>query len=187
MIFGLSFMLTLIYLYKNNLSLLQRRLNVIEKEIEQKRTQLYINGAYLAALFISSLDHRFLWSDVPFSVVMTGDILVILGYFIIFMALRDNAFAATTIEVFPDHKVASSGIYAIIRHPMYLGSIVMLLGTPLALGSWWALLTLIPFIFFMVRRLLAEEVILSNHLSGYGEYCLNVKMSFGTVYLVKII
>ena len=174
-IFGLSFMLNLFYLYKNDQRLLQRRLNVVEKEIQQKRTQLYISVAYLTVLFVSSLDHRFLWSEVPFSVVMTGDIFVILGYFIIFIALRDNAFAATTIEVFPDHKVVSSGLYAIIRHPMYLGAIIMLLGTPLALGSWWGILTFIPIIFLIVRRLFEEEKILSQHLSGYKEYCQNVK------------
>ena len=98
-----------------------------------------------------------------------------LGYFIIFIALKDNAFAATTIEVFPDHKVVSSGLYAIIRHPMYLGAIIMLLGTPLALGSWWGILTFIPIIFLIVRRLFEEEKILSHHLSGYKEYCQNVK------------
>ena len=174
-VFGTSVVLIFAYLYKNNPKLLERRLNRTEKEKRQKWIQFYIYVTYIGVLILPSLDHRFLWSDVPFLVVMAGDVLVALGYFIIFIALKENMFAATTIEVTPDQKVIATGPYAIIRHPMYSGAIVMLLGTPLALGSWWGLLMFIPSAFTIEWRLLDEEKILSQSLSGYREYCQKVR------------
>ena len=174
-IFGTAVVLINTYLYKNNPKLLERRLNRVEKEKSQKWIQFYIYMTYISVFILSSLDHRFLWSDVPFSIVMAGDILVALGYFIIFIVLKENPFAASTIEVPPDHKVISTGPYAIIRHPMYSGAIVMLLGTPLALGSWWGLLIFIPITFIIAWRLFDEEKFLSQGLSGYREYCQKVQ------------
>jgi len=139
-IFGLSVALILAYLYRNDTKLLERRLNRIEKESTQKRTQFFIYILYICLFVLSSMDHRFLWSNVSFLVVMAGDFLVALGYLIIFIVLKNNTFASATIELAPDHKVISTGLYAFIRHPMYFGAIVLLLGTPLALGSWWGLL-----------------------------------------------
>jgi len=170
-IFGTSVVLIFAYLYKNDPKLLERRLNRTEKEKSQKRIQLYIYMAYISVLILPSLDRRFLWSDVPFLVVMVGDVLVALGYLIIFFVLKENAFAAATIEVTPDQKVVSTGPYAVIRHPMYAGAIIMLLGTPLALGSWWGLLIFIPITFIIAWRLLDEEKFLLQGLSGYKEYC----------------
>jgi protein-S-isoprenylcysteine O-methyltransferase Ste14 len=170
-IFGTSVVLIFAYLYKNDPKLLERRLNRTEKEKSQKRIQLYIYMAYISVLILPSLDRRFLWSDVPFLVVMVGDVLVALGYLIIFFVLKENTFAATTIEVTPDQKVVSTGPYAVIRHPMYAGAIIMLLGTPLALGSWWGLLIFIPITFIIAWRLLDEEKFLLQGLSGYKEYC----------------
>jgi len=169
-IFGTSVALIFAYLYKNNPRLLERRLNRTEKEKSQQRIQLYIFITYITVFILSSLDHRFLLSDVPLLVVMEGEVLVALGYLIIFIALKENPFAATTIGVTSDHKVISTGPYAIIRHPMYLGAIVMLFGTPLALGSWWGLLMFIPITFIIAWRLLDEEKFLLQGLSGYKEY-----------------
>ena len=174
-VFGASVVLIFAYLYKNDPKLLERRLNRTEKEKSQQGIQRYIFITYIAVFILSSLDHRFLWSDVPFSVVMAGDVLVALGYFIIFIALKENMFAATTIEVAPDQKVIATGPYAVIRHPMYSGGIIMLFGTPLALGSWWGLLIFIPITFLIALRLLDEEKILSQSLSGYREYCQKVR------------
>jgi protein-S-isoprenylcysteine O-methyltransferase Ste14 len=174
-VFGASVVLIFTYLYKNDPKLLERRLNRTEKEKSQKRIQFYIYMTYISALILPSLDHRFLWSDVPFLVVMAGDVLVALGYLIIFIALKENMFAAATIEVAPDQKVIATGPYAIIRHPMYSGAIVMLFGTPLALGSWWGLLVFVPITFIIALRLLDEEKVLSQSLSGYREYCQKVR------------
>ena len=170
-IFGVSVALIFAYLYKNDPKLLERRLNRTEKEKSQKEIQLYMFIAYISMFILPSLDHRFSLSNVPFSVIMTGDILVALGYLIIFIVLKENTFAAATIEVTLDHKVISTGPYAIIRHPMYSGGIVMLLGTPLALGSWWGLLIFFPITFIIVLRLLDEEKFMFQALLGYKEYC----------------
>ncbi len=174
-IFGTSIVLIFAYLYKNDPKLLERRLNRTEKEKSQKLIQFYIFITYISVFILSSFDHRFLWSDVPFLVVMIGDVLVALGYLIIFIVLKENTFAAATIEVTPGHKVISTGPYAIVRHPMYLGAIVILFGTPLALGSWWGLLIFIPLTFIIVWRLLDEEKFLSQGLSGYKEYCQKIR------------
>jgi len=170
-IFGISVVLIYMYLYKRDSKLLERRLNRMEKEKSQKRVQSFIYILYVCLFILSSLDHRSFWSNVPFSVVIVGDILVSFGYFIIFIVLKENTYASATIELTPDHKVISTGIYALVRHPMYLGAIVLLLGTPLALGSWWGLLIFILITYAITVRLLDEEKFLSQDLSGYNEYC----------------
>ena len=171
LIFSISVLLIYIYLYKSDSKLLERRLNRIEKEKSQKRAQFLIYILYVCLFIISSLDHRFFWSNVPFSVVIVGDVLVSFGYFIIFIVLKENTYASATIELTPDHKVISTGVYALVRHPMYLGAIVLLLGTPLALGSWWGLLIFFLIAYAITVRLLDEEKFLTQDLSGYNEYC----------------
>ena len=171
LIFSISVLLIYIYLYKSDSKLLERRLNRIEKEKSQKRAQFFIYILYVCLFIISSLDHRFFWSNVPFSVVIVGDVLVSFGYFIIFIVLKENTYASATIELTPDHKVISTGVYALVRHPMYLGAIVLLLGTPLALGSWWGLLIFFLIAYAITVRLLDEEKFLTQDLSGYNEYC----------------
>ena len=146
-----------------------------EKEKSQKRIQVFASLVFIGVMILPSLDHRFSWSDVPLSVVIAGDVFVALGFLLIFIVFRENTFSAATIEVAPDQKVISTGPYAIVRHPMYSGALVMLLGTPLALGSWWGLLMFIPMSFIIVWRLLDEEKFLSKNLSGYKEYCKKVQ------------
>ena len=170
-IFGISVLLIYIYLYKGDSKLLERRLNRMEKKNSQKRIQFFIYILYVCLFILSSFDHRFFWSNVPFSVVIAGDVLVSLGYFIIFIVLKENTYASATIELTPDHKVISTGVYTLVRHPMYLGAIVLLLGTPLALGSWWGLLIFFLITYAIMVRLLDEEKFLSQDLSGYNEYC----------------
>jgi protein-S-isoprenylcysteine O-methyltransferase Ste14 len=174
-IFGASVSLIFVYLYKHDPGLLERRLNRAEKEKSQQGIQRYIFIAYMAVFILPALDHRWAWSDVPWLIVITGDVLVALGNLIIFLALKENSFAAATIEVTPDQKVISTGPYAVIRHPMYSGAIVMLLGTPLALGSWWGLLIFILIAGMIVWRLHEEEKFLFRSLSGYKDYCQKVR------------
>jgi protein-S-isoprenylcysteine O-methyltransferase Ste14 len=174
-VFGTSVVLIFAYLYKHDPKLLERRLNRTEKEQSQKRIQLYIFITYIGTLVLPSMDHRFLWSDVPFKVVMAGDGLVALGYCLMFFVLKENTFAAATVEVVGGQKVISTGLYSVIRHPMYAGGIITLLGTPLALGSWWGLLMFIPSVIIIVWRLFDEENLLSQSLSGYKEYCHKVR------------
>jgi protein-S-isoprenylcysteine O-methyltransferase Ste14 len=162
-----------VYLWRNDPKLLERRLHAgprAESERSQQLIQTLASFAFATVLIFPALDHRFSWSNVPTLVVIVGDIFVALGLLIVFIVYRENTFAAATIEVAADQKVISTGPYAIVRHPMYSGALVMLFGTPLALGSWWGLLTVIPITLVIVWRLLGEEAFLSNHLQGYAGY-----------------
>lgn len=166
------------YLWKTDPELLARRVNagpVAEKERTQKFVQLFSFVVFIAFLVISALDHRYGWSNVPLYIVILGEILVILGYFLIFLVFRENAFASAIIEVTADQKVITTGPYSVVRHPLYVGGLIMMLGTPLALGSWWGLLMFIPFTLGIIWRLLDEEKFLSKNLPGYKEYCQRVR------------
>lgn len=172
-IFYSSAALITIYLWKKDPKLLERRVEAgprAEKEKTQKLIQVFASILFCAILIIPSFDHRFGWSNVPPYIVIAGDILVALGFFLIFLVLRENTFAAATIKVSADQKVITTGPYSIVRHPMYSSALIMLLGTPLALGSWWGLLILIPFTLILILRLLDEEKFLSENLPGYNEY-----------------
>jgi protein-S-isoprenylcysteine O-methyltransferase Ste14 len=102
--------------------------------------------------------------------VIAGDLFVALGFLIIVIVFRENPFSAATIDVATDQNVVSTGPYAIVRHPMYAAALVMLFGTPLALGSWWGLLVLVPMTLVIVWRLLDEEQFLAKNLPGYTQY-----------------
>lgn len=177
-IFVVSSAIITIYLWKKDPKLLERRVEAgpgAEKEKTQKIIQLLASMSFFALLIISSFDHRFGWSNVPLHIVVAGDILVVLGYFLTFLVFRENPFAAATIQVSADQKVISTGPYSIVRHPMYVGGLIMFSGTPLALGSWWGLLILIPITLIIIWRLLDEEKFLSENLPGYKEYCQKVR------------
>jgi protein-S-isoprenylcysteine O-methyltransferase Ste14 len=177
-IFVISESLITAYLWKKDPILLERRVEAgpgAEKEMTQKIIQPFAYILFLSILIIPSFDHRFGWSSVPLYMVIAGDILVALGFFIVFLALRENTFAAATIEVFTDQKVITTGPYGIVRHPMYIGGLIMLLGTPLALGSWWGLLIFIPITLIIILRLLEEEKFLLKNLPGYKEYCQKIR------------
>ena len=173
-IFAASSALITAYLWKKDPQLLERRINGgpgAEREKSQKLIQLLASIAFIGAMILPSLDHRFSWSAVPLPAVFVGDVLTVLGFLIVFRVFKENTFTAATIEVAPDQRVISTGPYAIVRHPMYSGALVMLVGTPLALGSWWGLLMFVLMIFAIAWRALDEERFLRNNLSGYAEYC----------------
>ncbi len=166
------------YLWRKDPKLLERRVNAgpgAEKEKSQKLIQLFASLGFIGLMVLPSIDHRFSWSDVPLPVVIAGDVFVALGFLFIFIVFRENTYAAATIEVASGQKVISTGPYEIVRHPMYSGALVMLLGTPLALGSWWGLLMFIPMMSTIVWRLLDEEKFLAKSLSGYQGYCRKVR------------
>jgi protein-S-isoprenylcysteine O-methyltransferase Ste14 len=162
-----------LYLMKHDPKLLERRVAAgpgAEKQTAQKVIQALASLAFLALFVVSALDHRFAWSVVPLAAVIGGDGLVALGLFVVFLVFRANSFTSATIEVGAEQRVISAGPYAIVRHPMYAGAFVMLVGVPLALGSWWGLLAVIPMIVVIVWRLLDEEKFLAANLAGYTEY-----------------
>jgi protein-S-isoprenylcysteine O-methyltransferase Ste14 len=173
-VFGASSALITAYLWKKDPKLLERRIHAgpgAENEKKQKLIQLQASCVFIGAMILPSLDHRFSWSAVPLPIVVAGDVLVALGFLIVFLVFKENTFAAATISVAPDQKVVSTGPYAVVRHPMYSGALVMLLGTPVALGSWWGLSMFIPMIFTIAWRARDEEQFLCKSLSGYKEYC----------------
>jgi len=162
------------YLWKTNPELLARRVNAgpgAEKEKTQKITHFFVILLFIAFLVISAFDHRFGWSHVSFYIVVLGDVLVVSGFFLLFLVFRENAFASSIVEVTTNQKVITTGPYSIVRHPLYVSGLFMMLGTPLALGSWWSLPVFIPFTLVIIWRLLDEEKFLSKNLQGYKEYC----------------
>lgn len=162
-----------LYLMRRDPRLLERRVKAgpgAEKGKSQKTIQLLAMMAFIAVILLPALDHRFAWSKVPAYVTAIGDILIALGLLIVFLVFRENTFTSGIIEVGVEQKTITTGPYALVRHPMYIGALVMLLGVPLALGSWWGLLTLIPMTLVIVLRLLDEEKILGKKLRGYLEY-----------------
>ena len=162
---------------RNNPALLAKRLRAgprAEKEATQKIIMALASTAFVALLIVPGLDHRFGWSRVPTFVVLAANLMVAVGLYIIFIVYKASPFTSATIQVEKDQKVISTGPYSIVRHPMYSGGLVMLLGTPPALGSCWGLLVLIPMLPILIWRLLGEEKFLSKNLPEYTEYCMKV-------------
>jgi protein-S-isoprenylcysteine O-methyltransferase Ste14 len=177
-VFGASALAITVYLMKNDPQLLARRVYAgptAEKETSQKIIQSITAIGFIAMLVVPALNHRLGWSAAPLSVAVAGDVLVALGFLIIYFVYKENSFAAAIIEVDPEQKVISTGPYAIVRHPMYLGGLVLLLGIPLSLGSWWGLCVIVLMMPALIWRLLDEERFLVKNLPGYAVYRKSVR------------
>jgi protein-S-isoprenylcysteine O-methyltransferase Ste14 len=177
-VFGASALAITLYLMKRDPRLLERRVYAgptAEKETSQKIIQTITSIAFIAIMVVSALDHRFAWSTVLPGVAVAGDVLVALGFLIIFFVYKENTFASATIELYPEQKVISTGLYALVRHPMYVGGLIMLLGIPLSLGSWWGLFGVLLFMPAGIWRIFDEETFLMKNLPGYSEYQNKVK------------
>lgn len=162
--------LVLVYLLKNDTGLLARRMRLREKEAQQKRIVKLSYIPFVLAFLIPGFDKRFGWSHVPLAEVIVADVLVLLGYCLVFLVFRENRYASRIIEVEKGQSVIASGPYAVIRHPMYLGTLLMYVFSPLALGSYWAVLPGLLIIPVLVARILNEEKVLLQDLQGYQEY-----------------
>lgn len=178
LVFGGSSLLITLYLMKKDLELLQRRLKAGptgERTAKQKIIQVFASLSFLAIIAVPGLDQRFNWSQVPPYLTIAGNALVVTGFYIVFLVFKENTYTSATIETAQGQTVTSTGPYAIVRHPMYSGALLLLLFTPLALDSYGALLFFIPIFAAIVFRLLDEEKFLSLNLPGYAEYCRNVR------------
>src|SRR5690349_16805315 len=167
LVFGISVVLITLYFLRKDPNLIQSRLKagpVAEQQKNQKVIQALASLFFILPFITSSLDHRFGWSKIPAWMVLCGDFLVALGLYIVFLVFRENTFTSATIEVQEDQRVISTGPYGLIRHPMYSGAFIMLLGVPLALGSWWAFVFVLLLFAAIVWRLLEEEKFLSKNL-----------------------
>jgi protein-S-isoprenylcysteine O-methyltransferase Ste14 len=165
--------LTTLYLMKRDPALLKRRMRggpTAEKRSAEKFIMLCMSICFIALLVVPALDHRLRWSAVPLYGVILGDVLVATGFYFIFLVYRENTFTSAIIEVAEDQKVISTGPYAVVRHPMYASALLYLVGTPLALGSFWGLLAFAVMVPFLLWRLFDEERFLARNLSGYTEY-----------------
>jgi protein-S-isoprenylcysteine O-methyltransferase Ste14 len=172
-VYSLSVLAVTLYLMKKDPLLLERRINAgpgSEKRKSQKILNFLISKALFVVVVVPVIDHRCAGSAVPLYVVAAGDVLVALGFLIEFFVFKENSFASAIIEIGTGQKVISSGPYALVRHPMYIGWLVTFSGVPLALGSWWGLFTIIPITLVIVWRLLDEETFLAGNLPGYLEY-----------------
>ena len=169
-----------LYFYKHDPQLIERRLQTKEKVQEQKILVRVWKPFFLVALLLPGLDYRFGWSrtllgGVPLWLELLSQALLLGALLFVVWVLKVNSFAASTIQVESGQKVISTGPYAIVRHPMYLGAVVMMLCTPLALGSYVALPVFVLTIPFYIFRLLNEEKVLRQELPGYSEYCLHTR------------
>ncbi len=126
-------------------------------------------------MIIPGLDYRFGWSGVPIWLIWVSDVVILVGYFLVFLAFKENAFAGRTVEVVKKQRVIDTGPYALVRHPMYVGMIPLFLFMPLALGSFWAILPSIPICIAILIRILNEEEVLKRDLPGYEAYCKKVR------------
>lgn len=165
----------LAYFLKKDPEFLERRMRFQEKEKAQKRIINYSLIVFVIGFLLPGLDRHFGWSSIPKEAVIAADIIVFLSYILIFLAFRENRFAARTIGVDKGQTVISSGPYAIVRHPMYVGSILLYTFTPIALGSLYALPIFLLMPLFLVYRILNEEEVLKRELPGYEEYCHKTK------------
>jgi protein-S-isoprenylcysteine O-methyltransferase Ste14 len=164
-----------VYLLKTDPELLERRLRTREKEGAQKRIIKLSYFYFLLAFLLPGFDRRWGWSTVPLDIVIVADLLVVLGYGIFALVLRENRYASRIIEVEQEQKVISSGPYRIVRHPMYLGMLLMYLFSPLALGSYWAVIPSALIIPLLVARIRNEERVLMRDLKGYPDYIQKTK------------
>jgi protein-S-isoprenylcysteine O-methyltransferase Ste14 len=154
-------------------ALLQRRMRggpFAEGERSQKIIMTITSLAFVALLIVPGLDRRYGWSSAPDWVAILGDMLLLTGWAGILAAFRANSYAAATIQVASGQTVISTGPYAVVRHPMYTAALVMFLGMPLSLGSWWGALVMVALLPTLAWRLLDEERVLLRDLNGYAEY-----------------
>jgi protein-S-isoprenylcysteine O-methyltransferase Ste14 len=128
-----------------------------------------------AMLLVSALDHRFGWSSVPTTICLVGDVLVAVGLTVMMLVVIQNSHAAAIVRVETGQKLISTGLYGLVRHPMYTGNVIMMVGIPLALGSYWGLVFVISGLIVLAFRIRDEEKLLQEELDGYRDYTQKVR------------
>lgn len=169
LLFGPMFIAGLVMLAKSP-EFLAKRLDVKEKRSAQQGVVKLSGIMFIAGFVVAGLDFRFGWSNMPQAVTVVASVLFLLAYLLYAEVMRENAYLSRTIKVEEGQTVVSTGLYGIVRHPMYMATLLLFLVMPLVLGSWWAL---IPFAFYpaiIISRLKDEEALLTRELAGYPEY-----------------
>ena len=167
-----------VYLARHDPALLKRRTEAgisHEKEFTQKIVIALVYAVFIVLIAFPPLDVRFGWSRVPWQASIAGDALVVFSFYVFYLVSKVNTYAAANVRVEEGQQVISTGVYALVRHPMYFAALFLLVGTPVALGSWWTLLMFPLFMPIFVVRILNEEKILARDLPGYIEYMHKVR------------
>jgi protein-S-isoprenylcysteine O-methyltransferase Ste14 len=177
-VFALCTILITGYLIRYDQELLAGRVQagpVAETERTQQVIQSLAAIFFIALFVVPGLDFRFGWSDVPPVISLIADGFVAIGFWIVFLVFGENSYSRATVQVSPEQKVITTGPYRVVRHPMYAGGLILLVATPIALGSWVALPLVIPIILVIAARLLHEERFLLANLDGYQAYTQKVR------------
>jgi protein-S-isoprenylcysteine O-methyltransferase Ste14 len=172
-VFAVTTVVPAAYLGRKDPAALERRRHAGPKNETRLAQKIVISAAFLllpAVMVFSAFDHRFGWSPVPAAVSLLGNALVVIGMSIAQLVVFQNSYAAANITVEDGQRVVSTGLYGLVRHPMYVGVLIVMAGTPLALGSWWGLAVLVPGLLGLAVRILDEEKMLTQELAGYREY-----------------
>jgi protein-S-isoprenylcysteine O-methyltransferase Ste14 len=172
-VFTIASLYSAVYLFRKNPAVVERRMRAgpkAETRPVQKVVTSAISIVFIALLVFSALDHRFGWSPVPPAISLIGDALVAIGLGIAIFTVNQNSYAAANIAVEETQTLTSTGLYGIVRHPMYMGALIMFAGIPLALDSCWGLAVLVPVVIAVVVRIADEEKLLNQELAGYREY-----------------
>lgn len=159
-----------IFLFIKAPQLLEKRLSAKEKENTQKGVVIFSFLMFVAGFVTAGLDYRFGWSKVPFAVTIISGIVLLLSYGLYARVMKENAYLSRTVEIQNNQKVIDTGLYGIVRHPMYTATILLFLSMPLVLGSWFALILFLPYPFVIAIRIKNEEKVLEAGLPGYCEY-----------------
>ncbi|MBE6570266.1 MAG: isoprenylcysteine carboxylmethyltransferase family protein [Ruminococcaceae bacterium] len=164
-----------IVLFCKSPGLLEKRLQAKEGENTQKAVVALSGLLFLAGFIIAGLDFRFGWSHMPLWIVITASVILLLSYALYAEVMRENAYLSRTIVVQENQKIVDTGLYGIVRHPMYAVTVWLFLAIPVVLGSWWSLLCFLPYIAVIAVRIHNEEKVLEAGLAGYREYKTRVK------------
>ena len=164
-----------IYLFFKKPELLRRRLNNKEKEGTQKFVVLISALLFIGGFIVCGLDYRYEFSKLPDYIVIIGSVLLLIGYALYIEVMRENEYLLRTIEIEKEQKVVDTGLYGLVRHPMYLSVILLFLSFPLVLGSLYGFYIFLIFPLVLIIRIRNEEKILVKELKGYSKYKLKVK------------
>jgi len=167
--------LVLIYLIKNDPELLEKRMKTKEKEETQKLIIKLSFIPFIISFLTPGFDYRYQWSAVPLWLVIIATVIMLIGYGMFFIVIRQNSYASRVVEVQEKQKLIDTGLYSVVRHPMYLANVIIYLSIPLVLGSYYSLLVISLFLVVFYFRIKNEEEVLKEGLEGYSDYMKKVK------------